>query len=65
MSYEYYTTQNSNYTIFFIRTQKKYNKMRYARSRRYSRVSFFGGLFFGIVFLQFIENFVVGFSLKF
>ena len=34
----------NNFEIYFIRTQKRYNKMRYARTRRYSRVAFFVSL---------------------
>ena len=34
----------STINIYFIRTQKRYNKMRYARTRRYSRVAFYVSL---------------------
>ena len=34
----------STINIYFLRTQKRYNKMRYARTRRYSRVAFYVSL---------------------
>ena len=34
----------SSVNIFFLRTQKRYNKMRYTRTKRYSRVAFYVSL---------------------
>ena len=43
------------FNIYYIRTQKRYNKMKYVRTKRYSRVAFFVSLLALILFGQRLE----------
>lgn len=60
-------SSNSSY-IYFLRTQRRYNKMRYSRTKRYSRVSFFASLIpllFAVQRLEYNFTMVSVFEFKF
>jgi hypothetical protein len=51
-AFEFVDYSKSEFTIHFIRVQRRYNKRRYSRVKAFSRPSFFGGIALSSIFLS-------------